>query len=185
MTMSPGLRRFVLAVHLTFAVGWIGAAAAYLGLGVAAENSQEPQTVRSAWIAMELIGWSIIVPLALASLLTGLAMGLGTRWGLFRHYWVVFSLTLTAFATVILLLHMPTVTSQADAARTADAVRLQRLGGDVAHPAIGIVVLLVVLGLNIYKPRGVTRYGHRKQREARRSKHEEPTAEDDAPTPAR
>ena len=161
MTMSSGYRRFVLAVHLTVAVGWIGAAAAYLALGIAAERSQEPQTVRSAWIAMELIGWSVIVPLAVASLVTGLAMGLGTKWGLLRHYWVVFSLALTAFATVVLLLHMPTVTSQADVARTADVTRLQSLGGDVVHPAIGIVVLLLVLTLNIYKPRGMTRYGRR------------------------
>jgi hypothetical protein len=67
----------------------------------------------------------------------------------------------------------------------ADELALQRLGGDGAHPATGMVVLLMVLGLNIYKPRGVTRYGHGKQRDARRSKHEQPTAEDDAPAPAR
>jgi hypothetical protein len=177
MAMSPGLRRLALAVHLTFAVGWIGAAVAYLALGIAAANSEDAQTVRGAWIAMELIGWSVVVPLALASLVTGLAMALGTRWGLFRHYWVLFSLALTIFATVILLLHMPTVTSQADVARSADSARLERLGGDVPHPAIGIVVLVVVLGLNIYKPRGLTPYGRRKQEEQRRSQHEQRTVQ--------
>src|SRR5215208_3594380 len=105
MTMPPGLRKLVLTVHLTFSVGWIGAVVAYLALGLSAVTSQDAQTVRAAWIAMELTGWSVIVPLALAALLTGLAMSLGTSWGLFRHYWVLISLGLTTFATVILLLH--------------------------------------------------------------------------------
>ncbi len=168
MTMSPRVRRFALATHLTVAVGWIGAAAAYLALGVTAANSEDPGTVRGAWIAMELIGWFVIVPLAGASVITGLVMALGTRWGLFRHYWVLFSFALTIFATVILLLHMPKVSSEADVARTADSAHLDRLGGDVPHPAIGLVLLLVILVLNIYKPRGLTGYGRRKQDRYRR-----------------
>src|SRR5204863_5234971 len=106
MTMPLGVRKLVLTAHLTFSVGWIGAVIAYLALGVSAVTSQDAQTVRAAWIAMELTGWVVIVPLALAALLTGLVMSLGTPWGLFRHYWVLISLALTIFATVVLLLHM-------------------------------------------------------------------------------
>src|ERR671923_2401447 len=109
MTMTPGLRKLALAAHLTCSLGWIGAVVAYLALGVAAATSQDAQTVRAAWIAMELTGWYAIVPLALASLLTGLLMALGTKWGLFRHYWVVFSLVLTTLAAAVLLAHMPDV----------------------------------------------------------------------------
>ena len=86
MTMAPGLRKLVLAVHLTFSVGWIGAVVAYLALVFAAMGSQEAQTVRAAWIGMELTIRYVVVPLALLSLLTGLVMALGTKWGLFRHY---------------------------------------------------------------------------------------------------
>lgn len=162
--MNAGLRKLALTVHLTFSIGWIGAAIAYLGLGVAATTTEDSQTIRSAWIAMEVVGWFVIVPLAVASLLTGLVMALGTKWGLFRHYWVIFSFALTLFATVTLLLHMPTVSSMADVARTADAATLEGLGGDLGHPAIGLVVLLVVQILNMYKPRGMTSYGQRRQR---------------------
>lgn len=165
--MSPRLRKLALAVHLTFSAGWIGGAVAYLALGVAAETSRDVETVRAAWIGMELTGWFAVVPLALASLLTGLVMALGTRWGLFRHYWVAFSFVLTVFAVVVLLLHMPTVSSTVEVARGADAARLDGLGGDIAHPAIGLVVLLTIQVLNIYKPRGTTRYGQRKQRQER------------------
>jgi hypothetical protein len=129
--------------------------------------------VRGAWIAMELTGWFTIVPLALASLLTGLVMALGTQWGLFRHYWVLFSFVLTVMATAVLLLHMPTVSALADVAQEAEGARLDGLGGDLFHPAIGLVVLLVVQMLNVYKPRGMTRYGQHKQAEQRHEQHEQ------------
>jgi hypothetical protein len=145
MTMPPGLRKFALAAHLIVSVGWIGAVIGYLALGVATVTSQDAQTVRAAWIAMELTGWYVIVPLALAALLTGLVMALGTPWGLFRHYWVLISLVLTILATVVLLLHMPTVSSLADLAREADGVHLGGLGGDLVHPGLGLVVLLLRL----------------------------------------
>ncbi|MFP5317810.1 MAG: DUF2269 domain-containing protein [Acidimicrobiia bacterium] len=167
MAMSPGVRRFVLVAHLSFSVGWIGAVLAYLGLGVAAQTSTDALTVRAAWIGMELVGWYVLVPLAVTSLVTGVVMALGTRWGLFRHYWVVFSFALTVFATAVLLLHMPTVSSTAEVAREADSTRLVALGGDLVHPGIGLVVLLVVLVLNLYKPRGLTGYGRRRVDERR------------------
>jgi hypothetical protein len=165
--MAPGLRKFVLTVHLALSVGWIGAVVAYLVLGVTAATSTDAPTVRAAWIAMELTGWSAIVPLALASLLTGIVMSLGTPWGLFRHWWVLITLVLTAFATGVLLLHMPSVSAVANMAREADAAALSRLGGDLLHPGVGLVVLLLITTLNVYKPPGLTPYGWRKERQQR------------------
>lgn len=161
--MSPSLRKAALAAHLTVSVGWIGTVVAYLALGVAATISRDVQTVRSAWMAMELTGWYVILPLAIASLISGLVMALGTRWGLFQHYWVLFSFILTLLAAVVLALHMPTVSAMADVARGAEGATLYDLGGDLLHPGIGLLVLLVIQVLNVYKPRGMTQYGQRKQ----------------------
>lgn len=161
--MRPGLRKLVLSIHLTFSVGWIGAVVAYLGLGLAAVAAQDVETVRAAWIAMKITGWYVIVPLAVASLLTGLVMALGTKWGLFRYYWVAISFVLTMFATLILILHMPTVSATADIAMKVDGAALDSLGGDLLHPGIGLVILLAIQVLNLYKPPGMTRYGWRKQ----------------------
>ena len=171
--MPPGVRKLALTVHLTSSVGWIGAVVAYLALGVSAATGRDAQTLRAAWIAMELTGWFAIVPLALAALLTGLVMALGTPWGLFRHYWVLISLALTVLCTVVLLLHMPTVSATAarlrevDMVRGADGAGPGGMGGDLFHPGVGLVVLLAVTVLNVYKPRGLTPYGWRKQREER------------------
>jgi hypothetical protein len=163
MIMPPPLRRAALAVHVITSVGWIGAVVAYLPLGIAAAVSEQPQTIRATWIAMELTGWLVIVPLGVLALLTGLVMSLGTVWGLVRHYWVIFAFALTTVALVVLLLHMPSVTTAAGVARTADDATVLRLGGDVLHPALGLLVLVVVAVLNLYKPRGITRYGRRRQ----------------------
>jgi hypothetical protein len=107
-------------------------------------------------------------PAGCGTLLTGLVMALGTRWGLFRFYWVVVTLTLTTFAVVVLLLHLPAISAGATAARIADAAGLDALGGDLFHASLGLAVLLANLVLNIYKPPGLTRYGWRRLNPARR-----------------
>jgi len=171
MLMSPGLRKLMLTVHLTVSVGWIGAVIAYLALVFAAMTSQEFQTLRAAWIAMELTGWYTIVPMALASLLTGLVMSLGTKWGLFRHYWVLFSLVLTILAAAVLVQHMQTVSFFASMATETVGAEVSGLRdglkGELLHAGVGLLVLLVVQVLNLYKPQGLTPYGWRKQQEQR------------------
>jgi hypothetical protein len=165
MIMTGRLRKVALAAHITVAVGWIGAVAGYIALDVAAATSQDAQTLRAAYLGMELIAWYVIVPLAFASLLTGIIMSLGTKWGLFRHYWVLISLLLTIIATVVLLVETQTINYFADIAsdpRTSDD-DLRALGNTLVHSIGGTVVLLVILVLNVYKPRGMTKYGWRQQ----------------------
>jgi hypothetical protein len=167
MVMTPRLRKFALTAHLTCSIGWIGAVLAYLALVVAATISQDSRTLQAAWIAMKLIGWYVIVPLALAALLTGVVMALGTPWGLFRHYWVLLSLVLTIFATVVFLVHIQTVSDVARRATETPSAAIGGLPGEFVHAGIGMLVLLVIQVLNMYKPRGLTPYGWRKQQERR------------------
>ncbi len=171
--MAPRLRKLALSVHLTVSIGWIGSVLAYLALGLAAVTAADDQTLRAAWISMDLTGWYVIVPLAIASVITGLIMSLGTKWGLLRHYWVLYSFIMTVVAAVILVLHMPDVSELATVARegATEAEGKHLLGrlrsGDLLHPTLGLVVLLTVQVLNIYKPTGMTRYGRRRQRAER------------------
>ena len=48
--------------------------------------------MRATYLVMEPAAWVVLVPLAFASLLTGLVQSLSTTWGLARHYWVLFKL---------------------------------------------------------------------------------------------
>jgi hypothetical protein len=169
MILSPPVRRLALAVHLSCSVGWLGAVVAYLVLDLTVATSKDDAAVRSAWMAMGLVVSWAIVPLALASVLTGIVMALGTKWGLFRHWWVLVSFVLTVLATVVLLSEARVVTrSAAIAAASTTAAELRSLPPTLPHSIGGLGVLLVVQVLNIYKPPGVTPYGWRKQQEERR-----------------
>lgn len=164
--MNPMIRKLFLTTHIAVSVGWIGAVLAYLALVVAAMTGENDQLLRAAWIALEVIGWYAIVPLALAALASGIIIALGTPWGLFRHYWVATSLLLTLTATAVLLQHMSTVSFFASiAADTAVAdvrgVLGPALRGELLHAGVGLVILLGIETLNVYKPRGLTAYGRR------------------------
>ena len=164
--MPPRLRKAMLAVHVASSVGWLGAIVAYIALNVPVVTGADEDLLRAAHLMMKPVAWYAVVPLALTSLVTGIVQSLGTPWGLFRHYWVLISLFTTVFATVILLLHLGDV--DALAARANDsATDPGSLNGDLFHSVGGLVVLLVPLVLNLYKPRGLTRYGWRKQQEQR------------------
>ena len=52
-------------------------------------------------------------------------------------------------------------------ARAADTEHLLGMSSDIAHAVIGLVPLLGILVLNIFKPKGLTRYGWRKERAER------------------
>jgi len=164
VTLTPWLRKFVLTAHVVSSVGWLGAIAGFLALAVASLTSDETETVRGAYLAMDLMGWFVLVPLALASLLTGLVQSLGTHWGLFRHYWVLFKLLINVVATLLLLMYTQTLAALADTARESD--HLLRSASPTLHAGAAVVLLLVATTLAVYKPRGLTPYGQRKQREA-------------------
>jgi hypothetical protein len=117
---------------------------------------------------MEPAAWIVLVPLTFASLLTGIVQSLGTAWGLFRHYWVLFKLLITVFATVVLLIYMETFDFMAAVATDLSAaLGMVRNASPTVHAALALLVLLVATVLAVYKPRGMTRYGWRKQQEVR------------------
>ncbi len=171
MTLSPRLRKLALTAHIVSSVGWLGATFVFLALAVVGLTSQDAQTVRGAYLVMEPAAWFVLIPLAFASLLTGIVQSLGTRWGLFRHYWVLFKLLITVFATIVLLTYMETFSFMAGVAADPSAdLGMVRNASPGLHAALGLLVLLVATVLAVYKPRGMTRYGWRKQQEERRNK---------------
>jgi len=166
--MPPRLRKFALTAHVTTAVGWIGAVVVFLALAVIGLTSHDDQTVRGAYLVMEPAARWVLVPLALASLLTGTVQALGTAWGLFRHYWVLIKLLITVVATGFLLVYLQTFSAMAAAAADPDAeLRVIRNASPLLHAVLALLVLLVAAVLAVYRPRGLTRYGQRKRRAER------------------
>ena len=165
MIIQASTRKLVLTAHVLASIGWLGALMVFLAHALTGQFAQDPQLVRAVCIAMGLTAWFVILPLSVASLLTGIIQALGTAWGLFRHYWVVAKLLLTAFATLVLLLKMAPISDLANAAATSafassdtSGLRLSLL----VHSIGGMIVLLAITVLAIYKPSGTTAYGARK-----------------------
>lgn len=168
--MTPALRMLNLIGHITSSVGWLGAVAGFLVLSIAGLTSQNAEVVRGAYLSMNLIGKFVIVPLCLVALLTGVVQSSGTHWGLLRHYWVLVKLSLTVFATIVLLKKVPLIGYAARRAAESkfSSADLHMAGTGLAiHAASGLLVLFVVTTLSVLKPWGLTSYGRRKLQEQR------------------
>lgn len=166
MTMKPTLRKFMRTTHIIVTVGWLGTVAAFLVLAIVGLTSLDMQMVRAAYLAMDVITRFVIVPLSLIPLLaTGPLLSLGTPWGLFRHYWIIVKLVINILSTLILLVHLRPISYMARVAAEgtlSNADRRIQIQLVVAAGA-GLMALLVAIGLAVYKPRGMTPYGWRKQ----------------------
>jgi len=177
--MTPATRKFAITAHVTFAVGWLGAVAAFLVLSVAGLTSHDAEVVRGAYLSMNLISKFIIIPMCFAAVVTGLLQALATPWGLFRYYWIMVKFGLAIFATFALLLHQFGAIAKA-ANRVSGATAGMLFSADfgplktelLRAPSLAIVLLLTTTALGIYKPWGLTRYGQRKRWE--RSKVQQP-----------
>lgn len=169
VNMRPRLRKLALTGHVVFSVGWLGSVSAFFALAVAGLILHDSQMVRATYLSMELITRFVIVPFCFASFITGLVSSLGTDWGVFRHYWVVVKFAITVVSTFGLLMHARPISYLADVVMTEPLSSSQypiQIELVIVSGA-AILALLVAIGLSVYKPKGVTRYGWRKQNEKR------------------
>jgi hypothetical protein len=160
MTLSPRWRKFLLVLHVATAVSWLGADLVLLTLTGAGLAGTDPAHV---YPAAALVGTVLLTPLSVLILLIGLTNGLLTRWGLFRHWWVVVKLVVTAMMTgLVLFLLAPGLRSAAElAAGTPDQDRLNM----VIAPVVSSSLLVLMIVLSVYKPWGRTdaaRHGERR-----------------------
>jgi hypothetical protein len=162
--MTPGLRKFLLTLHVVASVGWVGAVTVFLALAAAGLLSSDSQIIRASYIAMDLTYRTAVVPLGLASLATGLVSSLATDWGLFRYYWIIVKLLVTVPAIVLMLVHVQPVSQLASVvlAITLPNIDLAQPGLQLlVYACLALFVLLVATVLSTYKPRGRTRYAAR------------------------
>jgi hypothetical protein len=168
MILSPEWRKIWLTTHVMSSIGWFGAVAAFLVLALVGMTSQGQELVRAAYLMMDLIAWFVIVPFAFVSGLSGVISSLFTKWGLFRHYWVLLKLVITIGATFLLLVHTQAIDMLAGIAAKTTVLGAYPFGMQlkmVVTSAATVVVLIMLTGLAVYKPRGMTPYGQRKQDE--------------------
>ena len=160
MTFSPPIRKAVLTAHVLSSVGWLGAVATTLGLSVTALASDDRALVSACYLALQATARYLLVPLSLASLASGIVQSLGTRWGLLRHWWVIFKLGINIIASAVLIMYLETLDYLGQRATgsglSADALRSP---SPVIHSAGALLLLIAATVLSVYKPKGLTRRG--------------------------
>ncbi|WP_222263023.1 hypothetical protein [Modestobacter marinus] len=131
--------------------------AALIGTAIAADD---PTTRTSALLVLQRVTIGPLLACGLICLASGLVLGLGSRWGVLRHWWVAtklaLNLLLTALVPVALL---PEVTAQAAQARRSLAGAPVTFDlSDLGYPPIvSPVLLLTAITLSVVKPWGRVR----------------------------
>ncbi|MCW3839096.1 hypothetical protein ONA70_03165 [Micromonospora yasonensis] len=153
MYLPPGSRRLLLAAHVIVTVGALGADAALLALGVSGLRGADPHAV---YPAAYLLGRWLVAPLAIGSVLSGLALAAAGPWRPLRHGWVTVKLALAAvLAAAALALLVPRL-GHAAAAAAVGSSPLGMPRGDrvvaVAAPATALLFLGINVVLGVFKP---------------------------------
>jgi hypothetical protein len=107
-TAAPSSRRFgrrtrhlVLTVHIVVSVGLLGDSAGFLAVAIRRAASNDPAFVDAAHDLLGMFALFFGIPLSFLALITGLALGLGTPWGVFRYPWVIAKLVLIVTVIVV------------------------------------------------------------------------------------
>jgi hypothetical protein len=158
--MSRGLRRTTLVLHLISAGAWIGIDV-IVGVLVLAGWFGGDTATRG--IAYQALGTFIVWPMltaALTCLVTGLVLGMGTRWGLVRYWWVATKLVLNlVLCTLIVVLLQPGMDEVRAYGRDLSAGT--PTDGSMSTlffpPAVSLTLLSLATVLAVWKPWGRTR----------------------------
>ncbi|THA62427.1 DUF2269 domain-containing protein [Streptomyces sp. A0642] len=153
-------RRGLLVAHVSVSVSWLGLTVGLLTLGITAFTSDDPATAQAALRALRIFGDWLIVPVALAALLSGLILSLGTPWGLARYRWVWTKFWLTLIATGLSVFSLRPGIHEAAERGTAD-IDL------VIAPSVATATYLFMTAISVLKPWGPTRRGRRPRVSAR------------------
>lgn len=138
----------VLCAHVLTSVGWFGVAVVVAFCGLLAAFTGDAALPPVLYRMMATAPW-LSIPMGLASAATGVVLGLGTRFGLVRQWWVVAKIAISVAVVVTDALLVGRVAHEALATGHAP---VPLYGSTIAH----VVMLAVATVLSVYKPRGRT-----------------------------
>ncbi|MEO3923041.1 hypothetical protein ABGB07_04065 [Micromonosporaceae bacterium B7E4] len=155
---SARLRKVLLAVHLVCTGAWLGIGAVMVALALIGARTGDEQTSASAYRFMEIFDQTVLPMGSVSGTLSGVFLAFVTKWGVFRHYWVVVKLVLAVavFAAAFLFLH-DAVVRAAGHGDVPTSLAVLLIGGFLT--AFAAIVAATVI--SVYKPWGRTGRGRR------------------------
>jgi hypothetical protein len=158
--MERRVRQVWMVLHIVSAVGWLGVILAAIALSAAGLMTDDLEQVKSLYVAMEVLASTFFLPGTLLLVVTGVVLGLGTKWGLVKWWWVAVKLVigLVLFAAGAFNLRFAVYNASDEAAA------LEPLPSSVDVSLFGMLCVMAALGifaalLSVLKPWGRTSWG--------------------------
>lgn len=157
MKLAPRARKAVLTVHLVAAGAWIGIdvlVAVLVGVGLGGGSD----AVRG--LALRALAEFVVTPMLVSALVclgSGVLLGLATKWGLVRYWWVAVKLVLNVLLCVLIVVALRPGMADVGAAGVATEAGLipaTDISFLVYPPAVSLTLLAVATLLSVYKPGG-------------------------------
>jgi hypothetical protein len=158
--LGPRARKITLLTHIAAAGAWLGIDVV-LGVmvGIALLTGDEQRGA----VALQSLGlfavWPLVV-VGLTCLVSGLLLGLGSKYGLLRYWWVAIKLVLNvALVTLVVFLLRPGVGDVSEASRAAllAGTAPPAVGDLVFPPVVSSTLVLIAMALSVFKPWGTIR----------------------------
>lgn len=157
--LSPAGRKLLLVLHIGCSVSWLGVGSTMAVLSLIGLLAQTADLRHAAYAFMHIFDLALVIPLMLVAIGSGLALAIGTPWGLFQYWWIVIklllSLAIVGFASAQENFWVRELAEQVPSNLAANP-----LGGYLAV-CMGcfVAALWAATILSIYKPWGRTRWG--------------------------
>ncbi|QYJ15570.1 hypothetical protein Rxycam_01394 [Rubrobacter xylanophilus DSM 9941] len=153
-------RKGVLVVHVVSAGTWIGIDVV-MGVFVLTALLTDSESVKAlCYRALELfVVWPLLTT-GLVCLVSGIVLGLGTKWGLVRYWWVAIKLVLNVvLVSLVPVLLRPQVIEMAEQGRrfVAGETATLAVGDLIFPPIVSPSALLIAFVLAVFKPWGMIR----------------------------
>ena len=155
--LNARTRKTLLLTHICASGAWLGFAMVLGLLVLAATTAEDPTVSAAALVSIATFAtWPLLV-LGLLTLASGVLLGMGTKYGLVRYWWVATKLALNiVLVTLVVLLLGPEVTRLAAEARgTLDGGATLPIFSDLVFPpTVSTTALLAAMVLSVFKPWG-------------------------------
>ncbi|WP_448809032.1 hypothetical protein [Agromyces bauzanensis] len=159
LPLSPRVRKLVLLVHIAAAGVWLGLDLV-LGILVFTALGADPTGAGAAAASLAAVATWPIVVVGVVTLVSGILLGLGSKYGLVRYWWVLVKLVINiVLVTLVVLVLWPGLASLGEAGRAALASGDSPVVGAtlVFPPVVSSTVVIVAMTLSVFKPWGRVR----------------------------
>ncbi|MFD2794340.1 hypothetical protein ACFS27_12340 [Promicromonospora vindobonensis] len=159
MKLAPRARKAVLTAHIVSSGAWIGIdvlVAVLVGVGLGGSDA-------ARGLALRALAEFVVAPMLVSGLVclaSGLLLGLATRWGLVRYWWVAVKLVMNVVLCVLIVVALQPGMAEVGAAGVAieaGEVPVADLSNLVFPPAVSLTVLAAATVLSVHKPWGRVR----------------------------